>query len=152
MQGVYTFQYQITGVNSARTLLYLAPSATQTMEILSAKVTQTNITASEQLECMISRITSIGGPTSTTIAATLTEGTTAAFGGTAKANVTASEPTYGSVQLDQNGWPNVGGYFYDPLPEERVTIAPGAYVGLKLLSSPVNTYTLDCTMTVRCLG
>ena len=152
MQGVYTFQYQITGVNSARTLLYLAPPSTQAMEILSAKVTQTNVTASEQLECMVSRIATIGGPTATTISPTLTEPTTPAFGGTAKANVTASEPTYGSVQIDQNGWPNVGGYFYDPLPEERVIIAPGAYVGLKLLSTPSNTYTLDCTMTVRCIG
>ena len=152
MQGVYTFQYQITSVNAAKTLLYVAPSATQALEILSAKVTQTNITASEQLECMISRITSIGTPTATSITATLTEPTTPAFGGTAKANVTASEPTYGSVQIDQNGWANVGGYFYDPLPEERVIIAPGAYVGLKLLTSPANTYTLDVTMTVRCIG
>lgn len=152
MQGVYTFQAQITSVTAAKTLLYIAPSATQAMEILSAKVTQTNVTAAEQLECMISRITSIGTPTATAVTATLTEPTTAAFGGTAKANVTASEPTYGGVQLDQNGWPNVSGYFYDPLPEERVTIAPGAYVGLKLLSTPSNTYTLDVTMTVRCLG
>ena len=152
MQGVYTFQYQATSVNSSRTLMYVTAPGTQVLEILSAKVTEANVTATEQVECMVSRITSLGTPTATTVTATLTEPTTPAFGGACKANVTANEPTYGATPIDQNAYPNVAGYLYDPLPEERPIVAPSASVGIKLLTAVANTYTFDITITVRAIG
>jgi hypothetical protein len=46
----------------------------------------------------------------------------------------------------------VAGYYYDPKPEELAVIAPSASVGLKLLTTPVNTYTFDVVITIRELG
>lgn len=152
MQGVYTFSANMTGINASKTLLLLEGSANGVMEILSAKVTQTNITAAEQLECQIGRVTTLGSPVGTATSPEPTEGQSAANPFTCLTNLTVEPTTYATPWVDRNGWANVAGYFYDPLPEERKIIPVAGNVGLKLLSSPSNTYNFDVTMTVRFLG
>jgi hypothetical protein len=57
---------------------------------------------------------------------------------TVKADVTASEPTYASIGIDEQGVSSLAGYRYDPMPEERPIIAPSATVGVKLNAAPTS--------------
>jgi hypothetical protein len=153
MKGVYNAQYQATTVSSARTLLYLTAPSTKVVEILSISVTNANITAAEQLDIFFSKITSLGTPTATTVTPRPTETGDQACGSTCKANVTASEPTYESPPyVDRQGPANVAGYYFDPLPEERPTIAPSDTYGVKLATSVGNSYTLDINVRFREIG
>jgi len=158
MRGTYTASYQLTGVAAAKTLLYLTAPSAAVVELLSAKVTNVNVTTAEQLDIGLAKITTLGTPTATTLTAKATEGGSGAAGSTVKANVTASEPTYEvdgasiALYLDRQGMNNLSGYFYDPLPEERPAVAPSASVGIKLLATPSNSYTLDVELTWREIG
>jgi hypothetical protein len=153
LKGVYNAQYQASGVNTARTLLYLTAPAAKVVEVLSVSVTNVNVTAAEQLDIIFSKITTLGTPTATTIVPRPTETGDQACGSTSKANVTGSEPTYENPPyVDRQGASNAGGYYYDPLPEERPTIAPGDSYGVKLAGTPASTYTLDINVRFREIG
>jgi hypothetical protein len=157
MKGVYTASYQITGVTgAAKTLMYITATSSAVVELLSASVTQIGVTAEEQLDFRLAKISTLGTPTATTITPKGSETSTA--GSTVKANVTASEPTYeqdGSsidLSIDRQGSSSLSGYFYDPQPEDRPIIPPSGTVGLKLVSSPTNTYTLNVQIKFREIG
>ena len=158
MRGVYTASYEISGVAAAKTLLYLTAPSNAVVEIFSAKVTQRGVTTPEQLDIGLAKISTLGSPTATTLTPKKTEDGSASSGCTVKGNVTASEPTYevdGSsipLYLDHQDPNNLGGYYFDPLPEERPTVAPSATVGIKLLTNPSNTYTLVVSITFREIG
>lgn len=158
MRGTYTASYQITGVNASKTLLYITAPSTAVVELFSAKVTNANIAAIENLDIGIAKITTLGTPTATTLTPKPTEGGSNASGSTVKGNVTGSEPTYevdgSSIAqfVDRQGFNNQVGYFYDPLPEERQVVAPSATYGIKLFTSPTNTYTLNVEITYREIG
>lgn len=153
MRGVYNCQAQITSVSTSRTLAYITAPSGKVVEILSASVTDANITAAEQLDIGFGIISSLGTPTATSITPRPTEKGDQAAGSTTKVNVTASEPTYtGEPFTDRQSPPNTSGYFYDPLPEERPIIQPGDSYGLKLLTAPGNTYTFNVNLRFREIG
>ena len=56
---------KISGLNSARTLLYITAPATRCVEILSAKVTDASNATNQQLECCWQQIGTLGTPTAT---------------------------------------------------------------------------------------
>jgi len=158
MRGVYTAAYQITGVTTSKTLMYLTAPSTAVVEILSAKVTDANVTTAEQLDIGIAKIATLGTPTATTLTPKPIEAGSSSAGSTVKGNVTASEPTYevdgSSIALfiDHQGASNMAGYYYDPLPEERPIVSPSASIGIKLLAVPSNSYTLNVVLTFREIG
>ena len=158
MRGVYTASYEISSVSTAKTLLYLTAPSTAVVELLSAKVTQRGVTTPEQLDIGIAKISTLGTPTATTLTSKPTEGGTSAAASVVKGNVTASEPTYevdgGSIPLyiDHQDPNNLGGYYYDPLPEERPVVAPSGSVGIKLLTAPSTAYVLVVALTFREIG
>ena len=88
------------------------------------------------------RITTLGTPTATTITPGKTESSQGASS-TVKANVTASEPTYGAIAQGAAivdvaglvGFPDLSGWFFQPTPEERNTFSAGDSWGLRLLNA-----------------
>jgi ABC-type uncharacterized transport system involved in gliding motility auxiliary subunit len=140
MRGVYTAHYDITGLAASKTLMYLTAPATAALEILSVHVTNYNNNSAEQWIVSLSRISTLGSPTATTLTPQKHENGDAASGVTARANVTASEPTYDTNgPVDKQGVSNLAGYHYEPIPEERPIIAPSGSWGVRMLSTPTST-------------
>lgn len=154
MRGVYRLVDTISGVTAAKTLLYLTAPSDAVLEILSARVTCQDEDTSEQIMVELNRIATLGTPTATTITPKPTEEGSAAFGGTARSNVTASEPTYDgeSDAIASGGANKLGGWEYVPLPEERAYISPGDAVGLRLVDAVANSSDLTAEITFREIG
>ena len=144
MRGVYEAVYKITGLASAKTLMYITAPSSKVVEILEASVTHpgSNVT-NQQLEVAIQRVSSLGTPTATSVTPTPVEVGDAAAGSTVKGNVTASEPTYSSaVDGGREGYASLGGWRYQPQPESRFYIAPSGSVGVYMTSTPTSTDTI----------
>lgn len=139
MRGVYTAEIEISALAAAQTVVYVTAPANKVVEILSAHITQSDVDSNEQLEAGLYHITSLGTPTATAITPEKHEPGDQAAGSTAEGDVTASEPTYGAVAIDHKGFSNVGGYYFDPTPEERPIVPGGSSIGLRLLSAPAAT-------------
>ncbi len=139
MRGCYEASYAIAALAAAKTLMYITAPATACVEILSASVTNRSNETNEQADCVISKISSLGTPTATTVTPSKTEQGDQAAGSTVKGEVTGSEPTYATgpaIEHGRGGFASLAGWQYAPIPEERVVIAPGASWGIRLLSSP----------------
>lgn len=153
MRGVYTANYRIAGVTTAKTLFYITAPSTGLIDILSTIVTNESNETNEQMAVCWQRITTLGTPTATTVTPAKNEKGDQAAQGTYKANVTASEPTYGAsaqgaALVDMHGLqgaPSLSGYMHGPTPEERRTIAPSDTWGLRLLN---NITSADLTIEV----
>jgi hypothetical protein len=154
MRGVYRLVDTIAAVTTAKTLLYIETSATKPIEILSARVTCQDESTSEQIFCELNRITTLGTPTATTITPKPTEEGSAAFGGTCKANVTASEPTYDgeSDAIASGGANKLGGWEYLPMPEERPIVGVNDDVGLRLIDAVPTSSDLTAEIVFREIG
>ena len=153
MRGVYEASLQISGLNAARTLLYLTAPSGKCVEVLSASVTNATNETNEQLECCLQRITTLGTPTGTALTPTKMEQGDQAAGSTAVGNVTASEPTYTSnTQIGRRGFPSLGGWEFAPVPEERPVIAPSESWGLRILAAPSSAIDADVRVVFREIG
>lgn len=134
MRGVYEAVFKISGLNAAKTLLYLTVPSNKLVEILESKITNVSNETNEQLEACWQRITTLGTPTATTLTPSKEETGDQAAGSTVKANVTASEPTYGAnSELGYEGFASLAGYRVN-LPEAG--FAGGDSWGLRMLSTP----------------
>ena len=144
----------ISSVTTAKTLLYITVPSDAVIEILSARITAQDEDTSEQIMAELNRISSLGTPTATTITAKPTEEGSAAFGGTCKSNVTASEPTYDdeSNAIASGGANKLAGWEYVPLPEERPIISPSDNVGLRLIDAIANSVDLTAEIVFREIG
>lgn len=153
MRGVYRLVDTISSVTTAKTLLYIE-TGTKPIEILSARVTCQDEDTSEQIMVELNRIATLGTPTATTITPKPTEEGSAAYGGTCKSNVTASEPTYDgeSDAIASGGANKLAGWEYVPLPEERVIVGPSDDVGLRLIDDIANSSNLTAEIVFREIG
>ena len=153
MRGVYEGFISITGLNSARTLMYLTSPSTAAIEILEASVTTkgSNVT-NQQLECCLQRITTLGTPTGTAITAAKMENGDAASAATCVGNITASEPTYtNNTVIGGEGFSSLGGWRYQPIPEDRMVMPPSSNIGLKLVGS-ITSCDADVRLVWREIG
>lgn len=151
MKGVYRASIKISGLSTAKTILYITAPATKTIELLSAQIDNATVETNEQLEAVWQKVTTLGTPTATTITPSKTEEGDQAATSTVKGNVTASEPTYGAessgVYPDSHGrkgFASLAGYDFQPTPEERFYIPPSGTYGLRMISTPT---AFDCIVT-----
>jgi hypothetical protein len=154
MRGVFRAVDTISSVTTNKTLIYLTAPSDAVLEILSARITCQDEDTSEQIMAELNRINALGTPTATTITPKPTEEGSAAFGGTAKSNVTASEPTYDSESdaIASGGANKLAGWEYVPLPEERPIISPSDNVGLRLIDAIANSSDLTAEIVFREIG
>lgn len=138
MRGVYTAEIKISALAAAKTLLLLEAAAGKLIEILSASVVQvgSNLT-NQQLECSVTRVTTLGTPAGTSVTPNPEEPGDQASTTTVLGNLTA-EPTAYGVNADHQGATSLGGYQYQPVPEERGLDGSGASLGLRLLNAPTS--------------
>jgi hypothetical protein len=150
MKGVYTSAYKISGLNAAKTVMYLTAPSNKVVEILSCTVTNESNATNFQAEIAIKNITTLGSPTATSVTPTPHEKGDQAAGSTTAANVTASEPTYGST-ITQEGFASLVGYRHEPAPEERIYVAPSQSVGIYFATTPTS-FDCDVRLTFREIG
>lgn len=136
----YTATVAISGLNTARTLMYVTVASNKTVTIVSAAVTNASNETNEQIECTIQKVTTLGTPTATTLTPAKHDQGDAAMSSTVKGNVTASEPTYTSgVEVGREGAPSLTGWFFPSivLPTEALPVLTGGDTwGLRILAAP----------------
>lgn len=153
MRGVYEAVIKISGLNAAKTLVYISAPADKVVEILEAEVTNLSQETNEQLEACLQRVSTLGTPTATTLTPSKKESGDQAAGSTVKGNVTASEPTYSSnSEMGYQGFASLSGYAFKPTPEERPIIPGQGTVGLRLITAPATAFDAICRVTFREIG
>ncbi len=136
MRGVYTATAKISGLNAARTLMYLTAPSGKVVELIGLRVTQESNATGFQGSIAIDDISTLGTPTATAVTPVATEPGDQAAGSTVKANVTASEPTYGNRRIVR-GANSLNGWFWEPIDDrEREYVGSGASVGVRFLTTP----------------
>ena len=148
----YTATYPISGLNSARTLLYISSPSDAVVLVTATHVYDESNETNEQLGIGWHRITTLGTPTATTLTPTPTHYGFPAAGSTVKGNVTASEPTYPTNRWDNayalTGFPTLGGMHYTLVDAggEPLVISPSSSYGLRIYSTPTS---FDAIVTVQ---
>ena len=136
MRGVYHANIKISGVTTAKTLMYLTTPADKVVEVLSATVTNASNETNEQAEVQMQHITTLGTPTATALTPAKSEQGDQAAASTVKYNVTASEPTYdANGTVFQEGDASLNGWYHQPIPEERVIVSGQKSIGIKTLNT-----------------
>ena len=142
MRGVYVANYRIATVTTGpKTLMYVTAPAAVAVEVIAASVTNENNESNEQMILCIQKITTLGTPTATTITPAKVEAGDQAAASTVKANVTASEPTYGAIAQGAaiadvhglQGIPSLNGWTLGDFVERRLVIPPSVSYGLRLV-------------------
>jgi len=151
MRGVYTAEHDIA-VTGVETLMLLEVPSDMALEILGASITNQDVDTSEQLHCGLYRVNSIGAPSGTEVTPQKHENGDVASTVTATAHLETEPDTYDTLAFDQQGFNNLAGYRYDPIPEERPVISPSGAVGLRLLTAPSASHTLNMQVVFREIG
>lgn len=155
MRGVYTVAAEITALATAKTLLLGQCPSTMMLEILSAKLTDANQSTVEQWEVGLYNVSTVGSPAGSSISSVNIQATEPAGAATSITwlyNLTTEPSAYASLPIDDDGVTNIAGYRYNPMPEERRIIAPSAYFGLRLISTPTNSFKAKAQITYREIG
>ena len=152
MRGVYTAEIEISSFATAITGILLECPADSVLEIISASITNMDTDSNEQLEAGIIMVTTKGAPAGTAMTPEPHETGDAASGVTALGELTTEPTTYNTVMIDRQGFSNLAGYRYDPLPEEKPIDSPSGLLGLKLLSAPSAGFKAACMIVYRELG
>jgi hypothetical protein len=150
MRGVYTAQISFS-LDTARTLLYVQAPSGKVVEVLSAAVTQSG-GSSQLLACALQRISSLGTPQATAVTASPHESGDQSAGSTIEGNVTDSEPTYGGDRFNLRGFVSVAGWFFDPVRDGQVFVAPGGALGLRSLANATSALDVRVELAFREIG
>ena len=68
-------------------------------------------------------------------------------------SVTAAEPSFVvNTEWGRQGWPTLGGYVYEPVPEERPIFSPGVSAALRLIGAPGAGMDLAIKVSFREIG
>lgn len=154
MFPVYTVHESIVTVTTPKTLLYIETHATRPIQILSASVTCPDEDTGEQISVELNRIVTLGAPTATTRVPKPTSELFAAYGGVCKVNVTASQPAYDAYldAIAAGGTNKLGGWYYDPKPEELTVVAAADDVGIRLVDALSVSSTIVVAITFAEIG
>jgi len=150
--GPFSVIMNNVAVTGAITLIQVKAGAASTVEVLKAWVSQGSSTVSTQQRIQINRKSGTATVTSATPAA-LTGGTTAdAVGGTSATGTNASAEGTDSTVLINDVFNILNGWLYVPIPEERITIPPGGFLGLKFPTAPGSSTTYTAGIIFQELG
>lgn len=153
MRGVYTSSLKCTSVAAAKTLAYWTVPADAVMELISVFIGSPDNDTNEQLEALIQKITTLGTPSKTDVTPAPAELGDQAASITTHFNVTASEPTFTSnTEWGYQSFATLGGYIYEPVPEERPIFSPGTSHALRLIGTPGSSSSFIVKVSFREIG
>lgn len=154
MRGVYTADFTASGIATGpRTLLMVRAPSNGVLEILKANITNLSNSTSEQIQGGLFRVTAIGSPVFSGAANIMKhENLDATSTVSASGCILSGESTYDSNPIDKQGFNNLAGYSYDPIPEERPIVPPGGYVGLRITNNSMTSSILTAEVVYREIG
>lgn len=152
MRGVYTARIDIASLSAAKTVLLLESPVGACFEILSANITNRSKDSNEMLEGGLFFVTTEGTPSGTAVTPEKHELGDQASGISVLGNLSAEPTSYNTEPIDKQGFSNLAGYRYDPIPEERPLIGPSKLVGLRLLAAPDTAFAATCQVVFREIG
>lgn len=152
MRGVYTAKIKIATLAASKTLLLLTAPATAVVEIIGARITNSSNTTNQQLECRFRRVTTFSPAAGTSVTPAKEENGDQASASTVLGNLSAEPGAYtANADVGDMGWSSLGGYFFQPMPEERPTIPPSGSIGLFMDTAPTAMDT-EVEVTYREIG
>lgn len=154
MGQVYEASFSIAGLTTSRTLMWQTAPADAITAIMSAHVTNATNETNEQFEVVFQRITTLSTPTSTAVVPGPKNVGYTTSGVTMEANVTSGESTYPSVNVQEagkQGAASLGGWHFEPPPDERFVTSAADNTGLRLLAS-VTAFDAKVTWTFDEIG
>lgn len=135
---------------AADTLVEVAAPADAVVLVERMWIGQSSFDTSENLGAKVEDVTTTGTGTTST-ARPLQEGD-AAFGGTAKTNITV-EPTYSGTVFVEQGFNVLSGWLWTPANDDEViAISPSQLVGMMLNVAPSASMNFSYGMTIRAIG
>ena len=152
MRGVYTAEIEIAALSAAKTVVLLEVPADMVIEILSASIANMDRDTAEQLEAGLFYVATKGTPAGTSITPEKHETGDAASTVTALGDLSAEPTTYNTKAADRQGFNNLAGYRYDPIPEEKPVVSPSGLIGLRLLAAPSTGFKAACQIVYREIG
>lgn len=152
MRGVYTAEIEIAALAAAKTVLLLEVPADMSIEPLSAHITNMDTDSNEQLEAGVFIVTTKGAPAGTAVVPEPSEPGDQASSVTVLGDLTTEPDAYNAKGKDRQGFSNLAGYRYDPLPEERGAVGPTKLIGLRLLNAPSSGFKAACQFVFREIG
>ena len=142
-RGFYEAQIAISGISSARTLLYITAPAAKVVEVVFSHFGNSSVETNEQCYAAWQRIGTLGTPTGTSLTPSPVMRGDQAAGSTVVGNVTASEPTYtANTVIGAMSFPSLNGYLF----ERPFIIQAADSYGFRLLNGPS---AFDAQVTVR---
>ena len=153
MGRMYTASFGGVAVTAIQDLIELNAPSDSVVVIHSAFIGQSSDAGdseAEMLRVQISRSTGTSGSGGTTLTARPHNVGDAAFGGTAEANNTTQATT--TVTIHEETFNAQSGWYYQPTPEERVALSPGARVVIELPAAPADSLTMSGSITFEEIG
>ncbi len=137
-----------------RTLAYIEVATDVVVILISTEVVAPDNDTNEQLDIAWQRITTLGTPTATTIVPRVHQQGFTAAGSVTRLDVTASEPTTytAATEIGRAGASSLGGWRYEPAPEERIAMSPDSDWGLRILTTMGTAKILTVRFTFMELG
>jgi hypothetical protein len=142
--GVYQIALVNTAVTGAITLVQIKAGTVGAVELLRAWCSQSNSTTST-----MQRITILRKST----AATVTSGTPLLINGSQAAKAVGGTSATGTNASNENSgdgdvlYPDVfnilNGWLWVPTPEERIIVPPSGMIGLKFMTAPASSLTIN---------
>lgn len=149
MGRLYSVVMDAASVSAAKDLLRLSAPSTTVVCVHSVIVTQDESEVSEQLPFQLQRSSTDGTGTSRT-PEKLMPGD-AAFGGTAVVDLSA-DTTISGLPLHRESVNVLNGFYWKPVPEERIWLAPSGRFVCRLETAPASSLTLTLTCVFESFG
>jgi len=121
------------------------------LEILSARITNTDNDTNEQAAFAIYRASAAGTGGATGLTEKPTEVGSAVASATAEHTYVTTDPTLESDPIITESAPLLTGFVYVPIPEERVHVSPSGILVLRL-DSAITSSTINAEITWREIG
>jgi len=147
---IYMTNVNITPANGVRTLAEFTAHTNRAVELLAAEVSQINSEVSTMEALEIVRKSAAG--TGTAFTAVPLDPDDAAFGGTARTNMTA-EGTISATLTPFLGWNILNGWLWVPKTEADRLFVPGAGIlGVRVAQALEVALDMSCMLTVKEIG
>jgi hypothetical protein len=150
MRGLYVVNMTRVSVSAAITLIQLQAGATNRLEIVEARVSQSNSTTSTMQPVQIMRKSAAGTVTSfTPLLLSTGDAVSTAVGGAAATGTNASAEGTDTDILVQDVFNILNGWLYLPVPEQRPVVDGAGIIGLKLPVAPGSALTITASITFK---
>lgn len=157
MGRIYTASFQAVAYTAANDFFELLSGSAVCVAIHEVTITQSTEIGdaqAEQIRTSLHRVT--GAPTSGSGGTTPTpiphNPTDTASVCTCEANNTTALSGGTSVLLREEAWHIANGFYYQPIPEDRIILAPSTRLMVKLAASPADSVTFSGTVTFEEIG